>query len=130
MCDCHARPDEQIELLDVESGFDFVGAARFPAWFETPEWLGTSTGPVRVCPDCGQAWYVETAPEEGDPIAFAVKVPGTSAPSPRAVSTAKQFLMVLAHDGFSPDACVFEACDANALKGRMLCPRHFVGGST
>jgi hypothetical protein len=73
--------------------------------------------------DCGQAWYVECAPEEDLNPIFAMKVEAAtevlSAGSPEVLST-RDFLLVLARGGFSTTRCAMDGCVSFALLGRAV----------
>ena len=131
MCNCHDLPRAICEP-HYWSRIALPGTAIFSAWFQaidTDEFVPDLDYDIHnyCCGYCGQAWYVECAPEEELFPLFAMKLlNGAALPTTNStvITAEKDFLSVLAHCGFSDVACRQAGCQNFALNGRALCHRH------
>jgi hypothetical protein len=113
-----------------DRGIELKGTEEFSTYFQQVDTdsmlpvLDHSTNNYG-CKDCSQKWYFELSPEESPWPIFALK-DSTGALTPRSnvVEAQKQFLRILAHRGFSTDACLWRNCEALALNGMFVCPKH------
>lgn len=78
-----------------------------------------------VCDECGQAWYFECAPVECTYPVFGIKLPNINTKiRDNEINAIKQFLIVLAHEGFSKNKCRHMFCSNYALNGLEVCLNH------
>lgn len=130
MCNCRELPTCVAEIEYREQGFQFLGVLIHYQYFETPDsehfepQLDYSQS-MYLCTECGQTWYIECAPEQASYPEFALKVNGTALlPSESELQAAKQYLCILAHNGFGPEKCRMARCQNHKLLGRELCHVH------
>ncbi|OUY08581.1 hypothetical protein [Acinetobacter populi] len=76
-----------------------------------------------ICQECKQNWYLECSPTEETYPVFGIKT--IYALTENEINAAKQFLVILAHDGFSPDPCAYHGCLNFALKNIKICVKHY-----
>ncbi|RJL50808.1 hypothetical protein D5071_12250 [Pectobacterium carotovorum] len=130
MCNCKELPTSVVELDSWWHSFHFSNALTHNRHFETPDseyfepQLDYSESLYR-CAECGQAWYIECAPEQSPYALFALKTEDAkSLPSDKEVKTAKVHLCILAHGGFDSEKCRMAGCKNLKLLGRELCHFH------
>lgn len=133
MCDCKNLPETLADLdyWETGSGFDFKGAEEFKRFFQIEKLETEKLTPLfdyreslYRCPECEQNWYLELLPEEELIPEFAVKLDSSKLPTDELIRSRKQFLSILAHDGFAPEICLKNDCPNFRLKGRSLCHLH------
>jgi len=79
-----------------------------------------------VCAECQQSWYFECYPEKPTYPIFGVKIPSINKMlSQNKINSIKQFLIVLAHEGFSENKCIHKGCMDYSLNGIKVCLNHF-----
>ena len=79
-----------------------------------------------VCSECQQAWYFECYPETPTGPIFGIKIPDMSQVlSQNRINSIKQFLVILAHEGFSENKCIHNGCMDYSLNGIKVCLNHF-----
>lgn len=77
------------------------------------------------CNECGQAWYFECTPEEYTSPIFGIKLANINTKiRDNEINAIKQFLIVLAHEGFSKNKCRHMFCSSYALNGLEVCLNH------
>ena len=77
------------------------------------------------CKECGQAWYFECAPDEITSPVFAIKRYSVEQRlSKDEVNAKKEFITLLAHNGFSDKKCSHIECDNYQLNGKKMCHKH------
>jgi hypothetical protein len=130
MCNCSRLPTHVADIEYRQRGFLFLGAVLHNRHFETPDSEHFEPNldyekTMYLCGDCGQAWYIECLPEETTSPGFALKANDvTQPPSGDEVNAAKEYLSILAHDGFHAEKCRMADCNNHKLKGRELCHLH------
>ena len=129
-CRCQKYPYALAPVCDHKRDPNYQGTTVFPQFFqalclETLKPAVVFGGMTSRCEICGQAWYVELEPEQTPTVAFALKRDDTSRPGGDELSSARIFLLVLAHGGFSTDRCCSAGCNNFALRGRALCHLHW-----
>ena len=132
MCNCLELPRAIINIGSswISKDIGLQGQEQFSNYFQEmqaelfePE-LDYSTYHYQ-CLECGQHWYIECSPDEGLSPLFALKYEGVNhQPNADDVWSNKEFLTVLAHDGFENTKCRTVGCENYKLKGRELCHRH------
>lgn len=129
MCNCALLPNAVAELEYWERRFHFEGAFEFGRHFELPEHEAfepplSHAETFYRCRECGQAWYVESVPEQMPSPSFALKIVSDKKPERDELQSAKEYLCVLAHGGFAEEKCRRVDCPNHSLKGRALCHVH------
>jgi hypothetical protein len=130
MCNCKDLPEYVADLECRDRGFNYGGAAQNSRYFE---YLNSEafvpildyTHNLYYCAECNQRWYIECLPEETPSPGFALKLnDSVLEPPTKEIAMAKQSLSILAHGGFSSDACRIAGCANACLIGRALCHEH------
>lgn len=79
-----------------------------------------------VCSECQQAWYFECYPETPSFPIFGIKLANIKQIlSQNKINSIKQFLVILAHEGFSEKKCIHRGCMNYSLNGTKVCLNHF-----
>lgn len=79
-----------------------------------------------VCAECQQAWYFECYPSESTYPIFGIKISDINQVlSQNKINSIKQYLVVLAHEGFSESKCIHKECMNYSLNGIKVCLNHF-----
>lgn len=79
-----------------------------------------------ICSECQQKWYFECYPETPTFPIFGIKMLNTtSILSQNKINSIKQFLVVLAHEGFSENKCIHKGCMNYSLNEAKVCLNHF-----
>jgi len=79
-----------------------------------------------VCSECEQAWYFECYPDTPTAPILGIKLSDVNQTlSQNRINSIKQFLVVLAHEGFSENKCIHKGCMDYSLNGINLCLNHF-----
>lgn len=79
-----------------------------------------------TCSECLQDWYFECTPVENTYPNFGIKIQDIGLQlSENKINSIKQFLIVLAHEGFSKSKCAYSECVNYALQDRKICVNHF-----
>ncbi len=79
-----------------------------------------------TCSECQQSWYFECYPSTPTYPIFGIKTENEDVRlSPNKINSTKQFLTILAHEGFSENKCLHQGCNNYALKGIQICIHHF-----
>lgn len=79
-----------------------------------------------VCTECQQPWYFECYPDTPTSPLFGIKLPDIKQTlSQNKINSIKQFLVVLAHEGFSASKCIHKGCTDYSLNGVQVCLQHF-----
>jgi hypothetical protein len=79
-----------------------------------------------TCAECQQLWYFECYPSSPTAPIFGVKLSALNETlSQNRINSIKQFLVVLAHEGFSESKCIHKGCINYSLKGIKVCLNHF-----
>lgn len=130
MCQCSQFHEAVVDLTYRENrNFKFLGAEIFSDYFRIPD-ESTFTPQLDYavnlyrCETCGQKWYAEPTPEEYPSIEFGMKYFSDIPPTKMEIDSKKQFLVILAHKGFSENLCRCSNCKNFKLKGRELCHLH------
>lgn len=132
MCNC-SKLREIIADLDsswINQATPFQGREMFTGFFEEieveelePE-LNYSEF-YYYCKGCGQAWYFECTPEETTSPLFGIKLQNTEHRlSQDEIDSQKEFITILAHNGFGSAKCRNAGCDNYKLNGKELCQKH------
>lgn len=78
------------------------------------------------CLQCSQKWYFECYPSTPTAPIFGIKVSDLNKQlSQNYINCIKQFLVVLAHDGFSENKCIHKGCYNYSLNRIKVCLNHF-----
>lgn len=132
MCNCVDLPKAIIDISSswINKTISLQGQELFAHYFQEmqaelfePE-LDYSIYSYQ-CLECGQYWYIECSPDEGLSPLFAMKYERVKGqPNTDDVWSTKEFLTVLAHNGFENSKCRTIGCENYKLKGRELCHHH------
>jgi hypothetical protein len=130
MCNCVVLPIAVVDILCSETRFNFQGKVEFQPFFESldsenylPD-LDYSKHHYK-CMECGQFWYIENSADQNPAPIFAMKYNGLSyEPTIEEIRAEKDFLLILAHRGFSSTTCRVLGCNNKKLKGREICFLH------
>lgn len=143
MCNCMNLKDVFINLSPSLSTpkFNYQGVEKFSEYFQNipgeyfhaiddddfePEFDHSIKN--YTCKFCGQAWYFEFESGEYPSPEFGMKLRDANEKlNLDDVYASKQFLTILAHDGFEPSRCRSQKCCNLKLKGKEVC--HIHGGS-
>lgn len=78
-----------------------------------------------VCSECDQVWYFECVPDEYTYPVFGIKLLDVDTKiKDNEINAIKQFLIVLAHEGFSQNKCRHMLCSNYSLNGLSVCLNH------
>ena len=135
MCECRkiksffACPDDFNNLFS----FNFDVVENFPKYFRedapTDEVIPKFDYSITSyrCLECQQWWYFECSPTESPYPMLGIKLKAQEHSLSKAeVKAIKQFLIILAHEGFSAEECVHYGCSNLALKNIKICVNHFL----
>ena len=132
MCNCSKLPESIVDIYSswVERAIELQGEKIFSHYFQEmesehfePE-LNYSEVYYK-CLECGQHWYIECSPEEYPSPLFALKCKDSaSKPTKDDIESQKEFLTILAHNGFENTICSMAGCNNYKLKGKALCQKH------
>ncbi|WP_144395651.1 hypothetical protein [Pleionea sediminis] len=132
MCNCKELPSSvvNISMSYAFRGIELQGVKLFPEYFNgldserfEPE-LSYEFEHYR-CKDCGQYWYIFLDSDENPSPWFCVKYRDRGyEPSKGEIDAEKQFLTILAHNGFGSGNCRASKCSNLKLKGKELCHLH------
>lgn len=132
MCNCSELPKSVIEISLSWSfrSIKMAGVELFPQYFsglETEEFepeLNYETTYYR-CKECGQRWYIYLDSDESPSPWLAIKHDDLEIPlTDEEIEAEKQFLTILAHNGFESGLCRKSGCKNLKLKGKELCNIH------
>ena len=134
-CECAGLAPYYM-ILPQGSIKNLAGATVFPQYFKGPEELDITTDCEVVINEpkaiilfrwkiCSQLWYYELAAEESITECFAVKITHqhdleTFNPLP-----IKQFLTLLANNGFGQKTCGWKDCENFTLGEKNICLQHY-----
>lgn len=77
------------------------------------------------CLECGQRWYFHCSPEETTWPFFGIKLPDSiDKLSEEEIESNREFITILAHNGFEPTKCRHKGCNNFKLKGKEVCHKH------
>ncbi|AJZ88485.1 hypothetical protein VW41_05210 [Klebsiella michiganensis] len=129
MCNCQALPAYVADISYGQNRFQFIGEHLHADYFMPPDSEHFSPAldysqNQYLCLECGQQWYFECAPEQTSFPLFALKLISDAEPGVTEINAAKQFLAILAHDGFASEKCRMKGCENFKLKGREMCHLH------
>ena len=132
MCNCSDLPKAVIEV-SLSWAFRSVkmeGVENFPQYFsglESEEFepeLNYDTSYYH-CKVCRQRWYIYLDSDESPSPWLVIKHDNVDLPlSEKEIEAEKQFLTILAHNGFSSAQCRISECGNLKLKGKELCHIH------
>ncbi|MEC7119750.1 MAG: hypothetical protein VXW65_07595 [Pseudomonadota bacterium] len=132
MCNCSALKEIVVDLDSswISQAIPYEGKEAFAPYFEEieaeefePE-LSYSED-YYTCKDCGQAWYFECAPTEGTFPLLGIKLKDEQHRlCSEEIEAHKDFITILAHNGFESSKCRTVNCNNFKLKGKQLCHRH------
>jgi len=132
MCNCLQLPESIADISSswVNSAIEFKGSEIFHIFFQEMESeefqpdLDYSEVNYK-CLECGQYWYIECSPEENPSPLFAIKRSGSNKElSKDEIESSKEYITILAHNGFESTACSMAGCNNYKLKGKALCQKH------
>jgi hypothetical protein len=142
MCNCKALPELFADpIYDIEDEALVSYAKQYPQFFNDNYELyvkdlefipckrntackSTFGSAFYTCRECGQAWKIDTAPEEGQPVIFAAKVTAEDISPNFDDNHLREYLVVLAYGGLSNQNCKEQDCNNYALKGVKECQQH------
>jgi hypothetical protein len=132
MCNCNKLNEVVVDLDSswISQSIPYQGKEAFSSYFEEIEAeefepdLNYSEF-YYACIDCGQAWYLECAPVEPTFPLFGIKLKNIGQIlSKEEIESQKNFIIILAHNGFEPSKCRTANCNNFKLKGKELCHMH------
>lgn len=124
MCNCKQLPDYVYNIWR-EQIIELQGIKLFPEYFsglEAEEFEPELSFEHQYfkCKECGQEWYIFLDCDEI--IEFAIKVESIQENlSQHEIRAVKEFLTILAHNGFEPEKCRVSGCNNLKLKGKEFC---------
>lgn len=132
MCNCSELPKSVIEI-SLSWSFRSIkmdGVELFPQYFSgleaddfEPE-LNYETS-YYYCKKCRQRWYIYLDSDESPSPWLAIKHDALENPlTDQEIEAEKQFLTILAHNGFAAELCRTSGCKNLKLKGKELCNIH------
>jgi len=132
MCNCEELPKS---VVDVSLSWSFrsiemQGVNQFTQYFsglEAEDFEPELSHEVEYyrCKGCGQAWYIYLDGDESPSPWLAIKVAEVSTSLCETdIRAEKEFLTILAHNGFESDNCRVSGCKNLKLKGKELCNVH------
>ncbi len=119
-----------IDSSWVRENTQYPGVNKFPQYFNTID--GEFFEPEfdycienYLCKSCGQAWYFEFDGSDcPDPI-FGIKLTDIKVKLSRDdIYSYKEFITILAYDGFESTKCRYKNCGNYKLKGKEICQVH------
>ena len=132
MCNCSDLPKSVVEISLSWSfrSIEMAGVDLFPQYFSgleaeefEPE-LSHETSYYR-CKECRQGWYIYLDSDETPSPWLAIKHNDFGQPlTDHEIEAEKQFLTILAHNGFEPTQCRESCCGNFKLRGKELCHMH------
>lgn len=132
MCNCSELKEVVVDLDSnwISQSIPYQGKEAFSSYFEEIE--AEEFEPdldysefYYVCKDCGQAWYFECAPDESTFPLFGIKLESVGQKlSKEEIESNKDFITILAHNGFESSKCRTANCNNFKLKGKELCHKH------
>ncbi|AXQ23789.1 hypothetical protein BEN71_17715 [Acinetobacter wuhouensis] len=134
MCECHSVgsffvcPNSFLDIFsqnyDVKNSFPNYILESIPCEKAQPEFDYGEF--YYACVECQQPWYFECYPDTPTNPIFGIKLIDIKQTlSQNQINSIKQFLVVLAHEGFSENKCIHKGCMDYSLKGIKVCLNHF-----
>ncbi|MBC7532072.1 MAG: hypothetical protein H7318_10870 [Oligoflexus sp.] len=135
LCECSKMP-EFYRCLPNGIKKNLPGVSIFAHFFQGPDELNIDLdfdtllklegrALIAKCKKCEQHWYLELAPEETISEDFAVKLHPEQNWQQFDPVPIKQFLTLLAHNGFGQKKCAWVGCDNYALGSTSICLQHY-----
>jgi hypothetical protein len=132
MCNCLELKEFVVDLDSswIDRTIPYQGRNIFPEFFEEIE--GEEFEPeldysenYYNCQECKQSWYFECTPDESTFPLFGIELSNPEQRlSQEEITSSKEFLAVLAHNGFEATKCRYAGCQNFKLKGKELCQKH------
>lgn len=132
MCNCKKLKKTVFDLDSnwIDQAIAYQGRDVFPEFFA--EFEAEEFEPALsysefyyCCKTCSQAWYLECASDEVTFPLFGIKLQGIEQRlSKDEVDSQKQFIILLAHNGFGSGKCRQSGCNNYKLNGKELCHHH------
>lgn len=132
MCNCKKLREIVLDLDSnwIDQSVAFQGREVFSSFFTTinaEEFVPELSYSVfyYCCKCCGQAWYLECAPDEMTFPLFGIKLQSTEQRlSKDEIDAKKKFITLLVHNGFDSEKCRCAGCNTYRLNGKELCYDH------
>lgn len=132
MCNCNDLSEIVFDLdssqhTELKKGLGRHAFPSFFAEFEVEEFEPALSYSelYYCCKCCGQPWYIECAPEELTFALFGIKLQDNDQRlTTNTINSKKQFITLLAHNGFGAEKCRHQTCDNHSLNGKELCHNH------